>query len=69
MTESSQPSQPSQPTEWIPATTGDPAADQILAGLVGADELSPDEEIAAYREALDALAQLLEEQPRLPGLS
>ncbi|WP_313818147.1 hypothetical protein [Citricoccus sp.] len=56
-------------TEWTPAPTGDPAADQILAGLAGAGELSPDEEIAAYREALDALAQLLEEQPRLPGLS
>ncbi|VXB48594.1 hypothetical protein [Citricoccus sp. K5] len=61
--------EPSPPTEWTPATTGDPAADQILSGLIGAGELSPDEEIAAYREALDALAQLLEEQPRLPGLS
>ncbi|NUL44805.1 hypothetical protein F7P69_06300 [Cellulosimicrobium funkei] len=58
-----------QPSEWTPAATGDPAADQILAGLIGAGELSPDEEIAAYREALDALSRLLEEQPRLPGLS
>ncbi|MEW1979785.1 hypothetical protein AB0333_02495 [Citricoccus sp. NPDC079358] len=69
MTESSEPFEPSQPAEWTPASTGDPAADQILSGLIGAGELSPDEEIAAYREALDALAQLLEEQPRLPGLS
>ncbi|MGW9552744.1 hypothetical protein ACWG8W_17020 [Citricoccus zhacaiensis] len=69
MTESSESFEPSQPAEWTPANTGDPAADQILSGLIGAGELSPDEEIAAYREALDALAQLLEEQPRLPGLS
>lgn len=49
--------------------TGDPAADAILRGLHGVEDLSPDEEIEAYRTALDSLAQLLEDQPRLPGLS
>lgn len=49
--------------------TGDPAADAILSGLRGMEERGPDEEIEAYRTALDSLAQLLEDQPRLPGLS
>ena len=48
--------------------TGDPAADAILDGLVGVGDASPDEEFEAYRSALDALTQLLEEQPRLPGM-
>ncbi|WMY77676.1 hypothetical protein [Citricoccus sp. I39-566] len=49
--------------------TGDPAADEILRGLQGLQDASPEEEIEAYRTALDSLAQLLEHQPRLPGLS
>lgn len=51
------------------AGTGDPAADEILRGLQGLRDASPEEEIEAYRTALDSLAQLLEDQPRLPGLS
>lgn len=47
--------------------TGDPAADEILAGLEGADELNPGEEVEAYRTALDALSRLLDEPPRPPG--
>ncbi|NUL49396.1 hypothetical protein F7P69_29990 [Cellulosimicrobium funkei] len=57
-------------TEQPNATgTGDPAADEILRGLQGLQDASPEEEIEAYRTALDSLAQLLEDQPRLPGLS
>lgn len=52
-----------------PYNTGDPAADAILRGLQGIEDWSPDEEIEAYQSALDSLAQLLEDQPRLPGLS
>jgi hypothetical protein len=52
-----------------PETTGDPAADAILSSLDGADELSPGDEVEAYRTALDALSRLLEEQPRHPGVS
>lgn len=48
--------------------TGDPAADEILRGLQGLEQSSPEEEAEAYRTALDALAQLLEDQPLLPGL-
>ncbi len=49
--------------------TGDPAADAILDGLAGLEDAGPDEEFEAFRVALDALAQLLEDQPRLPGMS
>ncbi|MGM7667586.1 hypothetical protein [Microbacterium sp. A93] len=52
-----------------PSETGDPAADAILSGLQGVEDGRPDEEFEAYRAALDSLAQLLEDQPRLPGLS
>lgn len=52
-----------------PMETGDPAADAILSDLRDAEDGSPDEEFEAYRAALDSLAQLLEDQPRLPGLS
>lgn len=52
-----------------PMDTGDPAADAILGDLRDAEDGSPDEEFEAYRAALDSLAQLLEDQPRLPGLS
>lgn len=58
-----------QPGQPGPLETGDPAADAILSGLRGVEDLSPDEEFEAYRAALDSLAQLLEDQPRLPGLS
>jgi hypothetical protein len=51
-----------------PEPTGDPAADAIVSGLDGADELSPGDEVEAYRTALDALSRLLEEHPRLPGM-
>lgn len=51
------------------APTGDHAADAILSALDGAEELSPDGEVEAYRSALDALTRLLEEQPRSPGTS
>lgn len=50
-----------------PEPTGDPAADRILSGLSGSDQLSPDEEVEAYRSALDALTRLLEEPPGTPG--
>ncbi len=55
-------------SESRPETTGDPAADAIVAGLDGSDELSPGDEVGAYRTALDALSRLLDEQPRLPGM-
>ncbi|GAA4764319.1 hypothetical protein [Citricoccus nitrophenolicus] len=57
-------------TEQPDATgpTGDPTADEILRGLQDLEEASPEEEIEAYGAALDSLAQLLEDQPRLPGL-
>lgn len=58
-----------QPGRPVPLETGDPAADAILGGLRDVDDLSPEDEFEAYRAALDALAQLLEDQPRLPGLS
>jgi len=51
-----------------PEHTGDPAADAIVSSLDGADELSPGDEVEAYRTALDALSRLLEEHPRLPGM-
>lgn len=51
------------------APTGDHTADAILSALDGAEELSPDGEVEAYRSALDALTRLLEEQPRSPGTS
>jgi hypothetical protein len=54
---------------WTPEPTGDPTADAILDDLRGIDELSPADEIHVYRTALDSLAQLLEEQPRVPGPS
>jgi hypothetical protein len=52
-----------------PEPTGDAAADAILSNLDRTDELSPGDEVEAYRTALDALARLLEDQPRLPGMS
>jgi hypothetical protein len=55
-------------SESLPETTGDPAADAIVSGLDGADELSPGDEVEAYRTALDALSRLLDEQPRIPGM-
>ncbi|HEY4615393.1 MAG TPA: hypothetical protein VIG75_08035 [Citricoccus sp.] len=54
-------------TDTWPQPTGDPAADRILSGLRGSDRLSPDEEVEAYRSALDALTRLLDEPPGTPG--
>jgi hypothetical protein len=56
-------------SDWTVEPTGEPAADAILEGLRDADELSPEDEIRTYRTALDALGRLLEEPPRVPGLS
>lgn len=63
------PAEPDPRSGFSVEPTGDPAADAILSRLQGVDGLSPDDEAEAYRAALEALAGLLDEQPRPPGTS
>lgn len=53
--------------ERPPTATGDAEADQVLARLWDQDRSDPQDELAAFRDALDELTGLTQDQPRLPG--
>ena len=50
-----------------PAATGDPDADAVLTRLWSVDRSDPADELTAFRDALDELTGLTQDQPRLPG--
>ncbi|WOO98591.1 hypothetical protein [Micrococcus terreus] len=50
-----------------PLDTGDPDADAVLHRLWSQDRSAPEDELSAFRDALDELTGLTKDQPRLPG--
>ncbi len=53
--------------ERPPVQTGDPEADAVLQRLWDQDRTDPADELAAFRDALEELTGLTQDQPRLPG--
>lgn len=54
-------------TDQPPQPTGDHEADAVLRRLWELDRSDTDDELAAFRDALDELRRLTDDQPRLPG--